>query len=602
MMRALGSVGVGLVVSVHLAAQAPAPLPGSPLPGTTVSGQPPARPQSPSGPQRDNAQPPTGTAKIVGRVVAAGTGVPLRLAQIRIVAAEQRVMKSATTDAEGRYQITELPAGRYSVTVTRNGYVRLSFGQQRPFEPGKPLDLAAGEVADKIDFALPRGGVVSGRITDELGEPLAGVGVRAMRYQYQPDGRRRLLPADGVPYGFMTDDLGQFRVFGLMPGSYVVAASVNPMGAGNVIPMGGGMVTSFGSNDGSDGYTTTYYPGTASEAEAQTIAVNVGQEASAFFSMVPTRLSNVSGVIRTSQGRPAANVGFGVRSMQGAAMNFVFGGQTGPDGTFVMQNIQPGEYVIEVRPNGRPMAVTSASGPPADLEFASVPLTVAGQNISGLVITTGPGATVTGQVIFDKAAPPLPGAATGQAGQPQRVIFAAADFSFGPMQGNAVIDASGHFQITGAGGKGTFRVIGVTSTLKSVMLHGVDITDTPLEIKPGSDIDGVEITLTNVQTSLKGTVRTPSGDTVKDYVLVIFPSNLREGDSPARFVRSVRPDQEGKFETKGLPPADYFAAAVETMEQGEQWDPAFQDRVKPRATRFSLREGQSLALELQLAP
>src|SRR5204863_4311386 len=123
----------------------------------------------------------------------------------------------------------DLPAGRYSVSVSRNGYVALQFGQQRPFESGKPLELANGQTADKIDFALPRGGVIAGRITDEVGEPLAGTGVRAMRYQYQPEGQRRLMPV-GTIFGIVTDDLGQFRVYGLMPGSYVVSASVNPMG------------------------------------------------------------------------------------------------------------------------------------------------------------------------------------------------------------------------------------------------------------------------------------------------------------------------------------------------------------------------------------
>jgi hypothetical protein len=603
-MRTLGSVGVGFALfSFHLAAQAPAPVPGSALPGMTLPGPPPpARPQGPSGPASDTAQAVTGTAKIFGRVVSAGTSVPLRRAQVRIVAPEQRVVKSATTDAEGRYEFTELPAGRYSVSVTRNGYVTLSFGQQRPFEPGKPLELADGQVAEKIDFALPRGGVISGRITDEVGEPLAGVGVRAMRYQYLPDGQRRLMPTGGAPYGFMTDDLGQFRVYGLMPGSYVVSASVNSMNGATVMPMAGGAtVASFGRNDGSDGYAATYYPGTASEGEAQTVAVNIGQEAAVFFSMVPARLSNISGVVRNSQGRPAANVGIAVRSTQGIGMNVAFGGQTGPDGSFVMQNVPPGEYLLEVRPMGRPMPMMAGSAQQTDAEFASVPVAVSGQNISGLVITTGVGATVSGRVIFDTTNPPL-GGAMAQAGQSTRVMFAAVDMAFGGMQGNAVIEPSGQFQITGLNGKGTFRVAGTASTVRSVMLHGVDITDTPLDVKPGSNIDGVEIALTNLQTSLTGTVRTQSGDPVKDFVVAIFPSRLRDGDVPIRFIRAVRPDQSGKFEAKGLPPADYFAAAVETMDQGEQWDPAFQDRVRARAKQFKLADGQSLALELQLIP
>ena len=106
----------------------------------------------------------------------------LRRAQVRVSAAELRVNRAATTDADGRYEVSNLPAGRYSIFVSRNGYVSLQFGQQRPFEPGRPLDLGEGQLMDRIDFALPRGSVIAGRVTDELGEPMAGVRVQAMRY------------------------------------------------------------------------------------------------------------------------------------------------------------------------------------------------------------------------------------------------------------------------------------------------------------------------------------------------------------------------------------------------------------------------------------
>jgi hypothetical protein len=94
----------------------------------------------------------------------------------------------------------------------------------------------------------------------------------------------------------------------------------------------------------------------------------------------------------------------------------------------------------------------------------------------------------------------------------------------------------------------------------------VDITDTPYEAKPGGSAEGLEIVLTNVQTTVSGTVRNATG-AAKDYVVLFFPANLPDGDTPARFIRTVRPDQEGKFLVSGLPPADYFSAAVESLEQ-----------------------------------
>lgn len=601
--RTLGSLGVGLLLfTISAAAQGPTMSPGGAMPGPAAL----PRPQMPGAPARDNPmQPATGTGKITGRVVSADNSTPLRRAQVRIVASEQRLVKAVITDADGKYSLSELPAGRYSISVARNGYVSLQFGQQRPFEPGKPLDLADGQIAEKIDFALPRGGVIAGRVTDELGEPLAGVGVRAMRYQYTPEGRRRLMPTGvgmGMFNGIQTDDLGQFRVYGLMPGSYVLSAAMNPMGGAIVMPMAGGMNVAPGSNDGSDGYATTYYPGTAIEGDAQAVTVNIGQEAAAFFSMIPARLSRVSGVVRNSLGQPASGVTFTVRTRDGGmAGGFGFGGMAGPDGTFMMQNIPPGEYSLDVRPNmGRP-ALAPAAGtgaPAAEPEFASVPLSVTGQDITGLVITTGLGATVSGRLVADRGT--LEQAV--MAGQPLRVMFSGTDgmMSMSGTPDNGLVNANGQFEIKGLNGKGTFRPISTTWGIKSVTLEGTDITDTPYDFKAGTRVTGLEITITNTQTTLSGSVKTPTGEPVKDYVVAVFPSNLRDGDLPTRFIRTIRPDQEGKYQSKGLSPGDYFAAAVETIEQGEQWDPAFQERVKPRAKRFSLTEGQTLALDLQL--
>jgi hypothetical protein len=277
---------------------------------------------------------------------------------------------------------------------------------------------------------------------------------------------------------------------------------------------------------------------------------------------------------------------------------FGFGGTVTADGSFAMQNIAPGEYLLEVRPAnmGRPgVPGTPASEP----EFASVPLSVQGQDISGLVVTTGFGGSISGRIVID-------GAATIQSitapSQTPRVMFAGVDPSGSMMMGmgdSGTVNANGQFELKGLSGRGTFRPIGTTWLVKSITLEGVDITDTPYEIKSGHNVSGLEITLTNTKTTLSGTVRN-AGSTAKDYVVVILPANLREGELPTRFIRMVRPDQEGKYQTIGLPPGDYAAAALDTIEQGEQWDPAFQDRIKLRAKRFRLTDGQTLALDLDM--
>jgi protocatechuate 3,4-dioxygenase beta subunit len=188
------------------AAQAP-PLP--PPPGLPF-------PQAPS---RDPSK--TGTAVIRGHVFDAASGQPLRKAQVRAFSPELRENRATTTDANGAYEIKELVAGRYQLNASKGSFVQLQYGQTRPFEPGKPLEVANGQTVERVDFKLPRGGIITGRILDEFGEPTSDVQVMAMRYQYL-QGRRQLSPL-GRPA--TTNDIGEYRIVALPPGQHFVSES-----------------------------------------------------------------------------------------------------------------------------------------------------------------------------------------------------------------------------------------------------------------------------------------------------------------------------------------------------------------------------------------
>jgi len=532
-------------------------------------------------PPRDNSAVATGTARVRGQVVAADTGTPLRRATVRVSSGELRINRSVNTDADGRYELAELPAGRYNIFVTRNGYVALQFGQRRPFEAGKPLDVGHAQTVEKIDFALPRGGVIAGRITDELGEPLAGVRMQAMRYQYLPSGQRQLVPAGTGFFNIVSNDLGEFRLYGLMPGAYVVSG--NPSDAMVMMPGVGAAASDF------EGHGLTYYPGTLNADEAQPVTVGIAEEAHVSFALVAARMTKISGIVRSSSGKPVSSVMLSLRSRSGSGFAMRGGPGIAPDGSFSIGNVPPGDHWIEVVPR----AGTD--------EAASVAVTADGSDITGLVITTSPGATISGQVIFDGTS----------AQKPSRIMLTPADpFASGsprvldPNQGT--IDQNGQFEIKGAFGRVLFAPAGagfgpppVGWSVKSVTFNAANITETPLDISAVGSASGIEIVLTDKQTTLAGTVTTPSGP-VTDYTVAIFPETPREGVMNARYVRVARPDQQGRFETKGLPPGDYFAVAVESLEQGGQWDPAFRKQVEPSARRFRLAEGQSSTIELQL--
>ena len=233
-------------------------------------------------PRDQRAAAPAGTAMIRGRVVDAQSGRPIGLATLTAFAPELgSANRTISTNSEGRYELRNLPAGRYTVSVSRTGYLTLRYGQRRPLEQGSVLQLLDRQIADSVDFALPRMSVISGRITDEEGEPVAGASVIAMPVSLAGGGRT---VAAGGARSNTTDEAGQFRIGGLVPGDYFVRADLRETWPGTEA----GVERLFG-------YATTYFPGTTS-AGARRVTVGVGADAGhTDFSLVPGRAANVSG-------------------------------------------------------------------------------------------------------------------------------------------------------------------------------------------------------------------------------------------------------------------------------------------------------------------
>jgi hypothetical protein len=557
-----------------------------------------------------NPNPKTGTARIRGRVIAADGGNPVRRAQIRVTGQDIGA-KTALTDADGRYEFKELPAGRFNLTATKAGYVQMQYGQSRPLEPGRPIELSDAQQLDKADFTLPRGSVIGGRVMDEFGEPVAEAMVTVMRMQYM-GGRRRLTPA-GRPA--QSNDLGQFRVYGLPPGEYYVSATLRSLDTMMMDMLGGGPGGPQGSNN-SSGYAPTYYPASANPAEAQKVSVALGQElTSVDIALQPTRLARISGNAVGSDGKPigGAMIMLLPTSREAAAMMPGGGGRTNADGRFTLSGIAPGDYTLQLRNlnamlneastalsmtgDSRPAgAVPSAN--PQEQEFASVPITVAGEDISNLVVVTTRGVTATGHVTFEGGVtPPTPG---------MRILAVPADPDNPTMTGltGGVVKDDGAFEITGIMGSRILRGNNPPKgfRIKSVVYKGNDVTDSGIDFKPGEDVSGLELTFSDRTTQVMGGVRNDKGTAVKDCTVVVFSDDPQKWTLPqTRYVTSTRPDQDGRYKVLYLPPGSYYAVALEYVASGEQNDPDFLQRMKDRATSFTLSEGETQTLDLKLS-
>jgi hypothetical protein len=537
--------------------------------------------------------------RITGRVLAADTGRPVKRARVFVSAVELPGGRGTLTDDSGVYEIAELPAGRYTLTVSKAGFVSLSYGQRRPLQPGTPLRLDDNQQLKGVDFRLPRGSAIAGRVFDEDGDVMPGVNVRVMRYQYV-QGERRLTPAGGA----QTDDKGQYRVWGLMPGEYYVSAVARNFALGNFgggrgggrggadgFPIGGraafgGRRLSSGDADDPDqlAYAPTYYPGVASVNEAKPVTVGLSQELLDInFNMQLVRASRVAGHVMNADGTEATsgNVNLAPDTGTGAAaqVGTNYGARIQWDGSFSIANVPPGRYVLRAR------------GANWDTpQYAQQPISVNGVDVDDLTVVLAAGGEIAGTVSFQAGSTPVPDVTQ------VRITAPSVDQgSLGP-QPNARVDKDGNFALVGVpAGSHLIRTNGNLRgwALKSVTIGGRDITDVPIALRSGETIANVEIVFTDNLTEINGTVINEAGAAVPDVTVLAFPVDSSLWRPQARQIMTARPDQTGKYRIRGLPPGDYYVVTVDPAEQGEWFDPAYLDEHRAGATRVALVEGDA---------
>jgi hypothetical protein len=552
-------------------------LPASPA---WAQGPPPPPPPPGFAQPRDAAAQKPGTAKLSGRVASLDTGRPIRRAVVRATGQALRESKSVSTDADGRWELREIPAGRFTISVTKGGYVQLSYGQKRPFEGGKTVDVAEGATVGNLDVALPRGGAVTGRVVDEFGEPVTGANVSPLRFRFA-NGQRQLAP---VGTGDTTDDLGQYRLHGLPPGDYYVAARQT-------------VFTFLGTSEDKSGYGQTFYPAAQNVNEASRLTVGIGQEAqNIVISLVPSRIANVSGTMTLANGKPVKQGMVMIREVGNQVISSVRPGMI-QDGAWTISGIAPGEYQLVGQ--AIDLEALAAAGSPLGMtpEFVTQPLTVTGEDVTGIVLISGAGGSARGTIRFEGGDPP--------AAPPAMSALMAIDTSeVGlPMPAAGLVKPDWTFEMKGLTGrrKIAFNNPPAGWTLKSIIVNGTDVIDTGLEVAPGAEVADVEVLLTNRTTEVTGTVQDAKGAAVPDYAVVVFATDSQLWGYTSRYVRVGRADQTGRFMIAGLPAGSYTAVALDYLESGQESDPEFLERLKSLGTSLRLAEDEKKALTLKIS-
>jgi hypothetical protein len=532
--------------------------------------------QNRTGPRDPTATRDTASGRIKGRVVGGDTGAPLRRAVVYISGNGIEEGRVTSTDENGRYEFSELPSGRFGMHAFKAGYVLMSYGQRRPMQGGKSIELAEGQVVDRIDFTLPRSGVIAGRILDEFGEPVAGLDVQVLRNVFR-NGRRQLAPVGGR--GRQTDDRGEYRIYGLPPGEYYVSARMSLSG-----PFGD-------DSESRSGFGITYYPGVVNIAQAAVVSVGAGAEHDSInFAVLPVRTVRVSGVVTNSQGRPVRQGTIMVQSGAGEMMfTMAAAGMIKPDGTFTVGSLPPGEYTLRVN---------TATGPnDDDAESGAVMIAVGTEDETNVAIATTAAIRLAGQLVFET--PQSTSLKADQFSLFAQVANSASAMMFGRT---ATVRKDWTFELFATEGPVLIRPARIPEglVLKAVMLNGVDVTDTGVVLRPGQPVDGLQVILSNRVSGIVGTVTDEQGALLKDYTVLIFPNDANRWMPGSRFFAIAGPDQQGRFEAKKLPAGDYLVVAMDSIEEGQQTNPEFLQQASAYATSVQLNEGEKHPVTLKL--
>lgn len=525
----------------------------------------------PPQPARDSSAIAKGTAALRGKVVTADTGRPIRRAQVSVTGSDGGEPRTVSTNALGAFEITELPAGRYTISVSKSGYLRLQHGQRRPGEPGRPIDVADGQKVQGIELSLPKASAIIGRVTDELGDPMPNASIFPMQWRYFR-GERRLVPVSGGGIFNRTDDTGQYRITGLEPGDYYVMAVTRESWTDEKNPKE------------RIGFLPTYSGSTATPADAARVRVVLGQDAPIpDIAMVPGRVGTIAGTVVSSSGAPLAGEQIGLsQEFQGPGASSSFGApgtKVGTDGSFTIRNVVPGTYKLTVR---------TAADPDGPAEFAATTIHFTGDDLAGIQIVTAPGATLRGRVLTE----------SGETlARDQKVTISARPLdpsrnAPGPLQDNGRVKEDGTFQVTGVQGPVRIAATGLPAGwyLRSVTYDGKDVADTPLDVRGGQQLDGFAVLLTKTLPEVRGTLLDEKGQ-VPDGSVILFPEDAAQWAEDSRLIKRTRPDAAGTFAFRQVIPGNYLAAAVEYVRDGDFHDPAFLEGLREHARRVRVDDG-----------
>lgn len=523
------------------------------------------------------AQP--GAGLITGRIMTE-SGQPLANALVYLRrAGPSKATLIFTTDEDGRFRTEDLQAGAYVITASASGYVM-------PGQPPASLEPAVYQPGDSVNLTLLKGGIITGKIADALGEPMAGLNVRPIRVR-DLDGKP--VRALAMSRERQTDDRGIYRLYGLEPGIYIIAA--------------GGTGQSRLAANPYEYDTPTYYPSGTRDSAAE-VRVELGMETGG----IDVRYRGERGytISGTVTGLPAGSTLWVALNYSGSSipLTTVTATISKDNRSFTISGVPTGEYDLQILGNNY-AALASA--------FAFRRVAIKGADVASLNIALIPLGSIAGQIHFEPHKAINQECKTGIKRVPTPIALkarrdeqdrgAAPQHSMFQIDGHDLSNESGEFVLSHLV-SGLYRVEsqlpGNDLYVKSITL-GPEATDAArhgLKVKPGEQLKGVKIILTDGAAGLRGRVIT-KGNSFASIRLHLVPAERESADEILRYAEApVLAD--GSFTLKNLAPGRYLVVARPVLVETDSafvrplaWDASGRAKLRGEA------EAANTVLELQ---
>ena len=515
------------------------------------------------------------TATVAGTVVRQGTDEPLRKARVVLFLEGHRGENDldAVTAADGKFVFDSVAPGAYELQVNHDGYVTKSYGEEG--HDDAILTLAAGQKLEDLIFRLQKCAVITGRVVDEDGDPVYGINV-----EVGPNKKHRGKWNPQLGGGAETNDLGEYRVFNLQPGEYLICAA--PRIVPEVVARAEASAVSPKAVSPSS-YVTTCYPGTQNMDRASAIDVKSGDEISGMdITLVRNRTYRIRGTITDLSGNSdGADYAVAVQSVErmGNRISGSFARIDPKDRSFELSGLAPGSYEVE----GMKFDAE------ADRGIARVEIIDA--DVDSVKIVMSSGTELRGQVAMDGKAAPPPTFRLWLVGKPKGQSFGGMarpklDGSFTLEHihdGSYAIDAESECE---------------DCYLKSAKLNGVDLLDRGLQVA-GAVSQPLELVYSSRGGMVDGTVAKDDGLPAVGATVVLLPEpSRREWAGP--FKRGTT-DQYGRFKIRGVAPGTYSVFAFEKAEDANNTDdPELLKPIESQGKSVEIEENGKQTVQLKL--